>query len=290
MRPAISAATVVAGVAGAPVRHSLSPLIHNAWLAAAEIDGVYVAFSPPATGFESFASGLRGGAVRGLNVTAPFKHTALEVADRASERARRAGSANLLIFEPDGIVAADNTDGEGLLDAFAGQAPEFDFTAGPLVIFGAGGAARGAAMALLEAGAPMIHIVNRTLARAEALCDSIGDKARAFPQDRAREAMTGANGVINATVLAEGDGEGPGSSLDALAATAVVMDMTYSPVRTRLLDRAAAKGLTTVDGLAMLIGQAVPSFQALYGSAPPAIDVRSVALAALDAGKLGALS
>ena len=143
-------------------------------------------------------------------------------------------------------------------------------------------------MALLEAGAPRIYIVNRTLARAEALCANIGDQARAFSQDRAREAMTGANGVINATVLVEGDGDGPASSLDALAATAVVMDMTYSPVRTRLLDRAAAKGLTTVDGLAMLIGQAVPSFRALYGSPPPAIDVRALALEALDAGKFGA--
>src|SRR5471030_3227003 len=109
----VSGATLVAGVTGSPVSHSLSPLIHNAWLAAAGIDAVYVAFAPPIDGFARFAQGLRGGAVRGLNVTAPFKPEALALADRTSERARRAGEANLLIFELDGTIGADNTDGEG---------------------------------------------------------------------------------------------------------------------------------------------------------------------------------
>src|SRR5665213_3567163 len=122
----ISGMTVVAGVAGSPVSHSLSPAIHNAWLAAAAIDAVYVPFAPPADGFARFAEGLRGAAVRGLNVTAPFKEAALAAADRASARARRAGAANLLIFEADGSIGADNTDGEGLLTAFAEQAPGFD--------------------------------------------------------------------------------------------------------------------------------------------------------------------
>src|SRR5665213_2776619 len=89
----ISGMTVVAGVAGSPVSHSLSPAIHNAWLAAAGIDAVYVAFAPPADGFARFAEGLRGGAVRGLNITAPFKEAALASADRISDRARRAGAA-----------------------------------------------------------------------------------------------------------------------------------------------------------------------------------------------------
>ena len=115
----ISGATVVAGVAGSPVKHSLSPLIHNAWIAAAGLDAVYVPFSPPADGFAVFARGLAGGAVRGLNVTVPFKETALEVATRATARAGAAGAANLLVFETDGAIVADNTDGEGLLGALA---------------------------------------------------------------------------------------------------------------------------------------------------------------------------
>ena len=139
MMTGVSGMTVVAGVAGSPVSHSLSPAIHNAWLAAAGIDAVYVAFAPPADGFARFAEGLRGVAVRGLNITAPFKEAALAVADRASDRARRAGAANLLIFEADGTIWADNTDGEGLLAAFAEQAPGFEPAAGPLVLLGAGG-------------------------------------------------------------------------------------------------------------------------------------------------------
>ncbi|MGH6955743.1 MAG: shikimate dehydrogenase family protein, partial [Caulobacteraceae bacterium] len=130
----ISGSTAVAGVAGAPVVHSLSPLIHNAWLDAAGIDGVYVAFSPEATAFAAFAQGLRGGVIRGLNVTIPFKEAALAVASRASPRAQAAGSANLLLFEPDGTILADNTDGEGLLAALKAQAPAFDPTARPAVV------------------------------------------------------------------------------------------------------------------------------------------------------------
>ncbi|HYD45259.1 MAG TPA: NAD(P)-binding domain-containing protein, partial [Phenylobacterium sp.] len=178
MRP-ISGATVVAGVAGAPVRHSLSPLIHNAWLAAAGIDGVYVAFSPPAGRFPAFAEGLRGGAVRGLNVTVPFKEDALALADAATPRAAAAGAANVLLFEPEGTIRADNTDGAGLIAAFAEQAPGFDLTTGPVVILGAGGAARGAAATLREAGAPQVRIVNRTASRAEALARALGVAAAA---------------------------------------------------------------------------------------------------------------
>src|SRR6185437_4516007 len=151
MKPPISGATVEAGVAGAPVAHSLSPLIHNAWLEAAGIDGVYVAFSPPADGFTAFARGLGGGAIRGLNVTVPFKEDALRLADAVSAAARRAGAANLLVFEADGRIRADNTDGAGLLAAIAEQAPGFDVRRGPVVILGAGGAARGAAAALVDA-------------------------------------------------------------------------------------------------------------------------------------------
>ena len=118
--------TVVAGVIGAPIAHSLSPTLHNAWLAAGGIDGVYVALAPRAERIVAFFDGLRGGAIRGLNVTAPFKTHALAAADAVSARAARAGAANLLMFEPDGSIEADNTDGEGLLAAFADQAPGFD--------------------------------------------------------------------------------------------------------------------------------------------------------------------
>ncbi|MGA0603656.1 shikimate dehydrogenase [Caulobacter sp. KR2-114] len=275
----ITAATVVAGVAGQPVKHSLSPLLHNAWLAAAGIDGVYVAFGPPAAGFSAFARGLRGGTIRGLNVTVPFKEDALALADQVSDRAAAAGAANLLLFEADGAILADNTDGVGLLSAFAAQAPGFDPAAAPVVILGAGGAARGAAAAFLMAGAPEIRLVNRTVERAEAVAQALGPRVRVMPDTRG--ALPDAGAVINATTLGLNGGAGPEVDFAAAGAGCVVMDMVYKPLETAFLQHAAAAGLRTVDGLEMLIGQARPSFEAFYGAPTPAIDARSLVLKTL---------
>ena len=275
----ISGSTIVAGVAGAPVTHSLSPLIHNAWIEAAGLDAVYVAFAPPADSFEAFASGLRGGAIRGLNVTVPFKEAALALADRCSDRALAAGAANLLVFERHGDILADNTDGPGLLAALAGQSPGFDVTAGPVLILGGGGAARGAAAALAAAGAPELRIVNRTQARAEAIAVAIGPAARAA--EPTAVVFEDANLIVNATSLGLGGGYGPQTAFELAREGAVALDMVYRPLRTEFLERATRAGLATVDGLAMLIEQAAPSFEAFFGAAPPAIDVRALCLATL---------
>lgn len=278
----ITGKTVVAGVAGQPVAHSLSPILHNAWLERAGIDGVYVSFAPPADNFARFAEGLRGAAVRGINVTLPFKEAALSVCDRATERAEAAAAANLLLFERDGTITADNTDGLGLLAAFAAQAPGFDPKAGPVAIIGAGGAARGAVAAFRQAGAPEVRVVNRTLAKAEFVSGAIGDRGRAYSLDEAAKAFAGAQAVVNATSAGLTNGGRLEVPLDATPAEAVVMDMIYTPLETPFLKAAAALGRRTVDGLAMLIGQAEPSFEAFFGRSPPeGVDVRALAVAAL---------
>lgn len=283
----ITAKTVVAGVAGAPVRHSLSPLMHNAWLKAAGLDGIYVAFAPHQDRFKVFAEGLRGGAVRGLNVTIPFKEQALAVADEASALAKAAGAANLLLFHEDGRIEARNTDGEGLLRAIQVQAPGFDIIAGPVTVMGAGGAARGAVAALLEAGVGDIRLCNRTLDRAEKLVEDVsgagsGALVRAF--ERADRAVEGAACVINATSLGLGGGQGPDTPWRLTQPGAVAMDMVYKPLDTEWLQEARAHGLRTVDGLEMLIRQAIPSFRAFYGAEPPDLDVRPLLLQAGAAG------
>ncbi|CAN7154950.1 shikimate dehydrogenase [Phenylobacterium sp. LjRoot219] len=277
----ITGATLVAGVAGAPVRHSLSPIIHNAWIEAAGLDAVYVPFAPSSDGFRRFADGLRGGVVRGLNVTVPFKEDALAIADELSERAALAGAVNLLVFAADGRIHGDNTDGLGLLGAFAAQAPGFDPAAGPVAIIGAGGAARGAAAAFVTAGAPEVRIVNRTLAKAEGIGEALGAKVRAFSLDAAARAFDGVTAVINATSagLLDASLDLP---LEATPSPAVVMDMTYKPLETPLLARARELERRTVDGLEMLVRQAVPSFEAFFGRTPPAaVDVRALCLAAI---------
>jgi shikimate dehydrogenase len=279
MSSTLTGAAIVGGVCGAPIKHSMSPVLHNAWIRAAGLDAVYAPFAPTLDGFEAFIDGLRGGAIKGLNVTIPFKERALALADTASDLAKMAGAANLLVFNDDGSVHADNTDGPGLLDAIAVQAPGFDAAAAPVVILGAGGAARGAVAALLLAGAPEIRIVNRTVARAQELADAFGAKVIAADEAALPAWLTDTGLVINATSLGLGGGEGPAADLTLTPETAVIMDMVYKPLRTEFLRRAEVAGRRTVDGLEMLLRQAVPSFEAIYGAAPPTdVDVRAIAL------------
>jgi shikimate dehydrogenase len=282
MNRKITGATAVAGVAGAPIRHSLSPLIHNAWIEAAGIDAVYVPFAPCGDDFARFAEGLRGGVIRGLNVTVPFKEAALSVADEASDRAELAGAANLLVFNEDGRITSDNVDGLGLLGAFAAQAPDFDPKAGPVVIIGAGGAARGAAAAFVTAGAPEVRIVNRTLAKAEIVAGALGRRVRAYPLDAALAALEDATAVVNATSAGLSAEPLHDLPLEAAPPSVVVMDMNYKPLETPLLQQARALQRRTVDGLEMLIRQAAPSFEAFFGRVPPdSVDVRALCVAAL---------
>lgn len=282
MKSTISGAAIVGGVCGQPIKHSMSPVIHNAWIQAAGLDAAYVPFAPTVERFETFVEGLRGGAVRGVNVTIPFKERALALADTASDLAKMAGAANLLLFAADGSVHADNTDGPGLLGAVAAQAPGFDVKAAPVVILGAGGAARGAAAALLLAGAPEIRIVNRTLARARELAEAFGDKVVAAEETSLPGLLADAGLVINATSLGLGGGKGPAADLSLTPTSAVIMDMVYKPLRTEFLRRAEAAGRRTVDGLEMLLRQAIPTFEAIYGVAPsPAVDARGLTLALL---------
>ena len=276
----ISGATRVAGVVGRPISHSMSPILHNAWLAAAGMDGVYVPFSVQPGRFTAFVDSLRGGTVSGLNVTLPFKGEALALADEATFRARTADAANVLVFREDGTILADNTDGLGMLRAFAEQAPGFDPKAGPVVILGAGGGSRGAAAACVEAGCRDVRIVNRTLTKAQDIAEPLG--AAAFALNEAAKAFDGAVAVVNATSAGLSGSPALDLPLEATPPSAVIMDMVYKPLKTPLLAQAEGLGRQTVDGLAMLIGQAVPSFEAFYGQTPPeSVDVRALALKAL---------
>lgn len=267
----ITGAAQVAGIAGRPVAHSLSPIIHNAWLAAGGIDGAYVPFAPAdAAGFEALVAAGRAGLIQGLNVTAPFKEQAFALADEATPAARLTASANILTFE-DGRVRADSSDGIGLMLGLKDQAPDLKIKGRAVVMLGAGGAARAGAGALVEAGAE-VRIVNRSLDRAEALAADLGPSVRVMAADGAFE---GAALVINALSVQ------PNVDFDRIAPDTVVMDMTYKPLWTPFLTAARARGLKTVDGLSMLIGQAAPSFEALFRRPPPPLDLRTLLLAHL---------
>ena len=272
----ITGAVKVGAIVGRPVAHSLSPVIHNAWIEAAGMDAAYVAFAPAdEAAFETLVAGGRAGFVRGLNVTAPFKEQAFALADTTSETARISSSSNLLTFR-DGQVHADSTDGLGLLGAIAEQAPALSLDGAVVALLGAGGAARAAAAALVGAGAT-VRVVNRTVERAEALADDLGKSGlggvEAWPVGD--DALEGAALIVNALSVQ------PEIDLGRLDPATVAMDMTYRPLATPFLRSVRARGLTTVDGLAMLIGQAGPSFEAIFDRPPPDFDVRPVCLKVL---------
>lgn len=267
----VTGAAVVGGIAGRPVAHSLSPVIHNAWLEAAGMDAAYVPFAPEdAAAFETLVAAGRAGLLAGINVTAPFKEQAFALADETSPAARLAGSANILVFR-EGRIRADSSDGLGLMRALGEQAPHLDLDGRAVVMLGAGGAARAAAGALIQAGAE-VRILNRSRDRAEVLAADLGPAVRVAD---AAQAFDDAALVVNALSVR------PEIDLSTLSAETVVMDMTYRPVLTPFLAEARARGLTTVDGLAMLIGQAGPSFEAIFGRAPPPLNQRSLLLAYL---------
>lgn len=270
-RARITGAVKVGGIVGNPVAHSLSPVIHNAWIEAAGLDAAYVAFSPKDPfGFDTLVAAGRAGLLSGVNVTAPFKEQAFALADTASETARDSRSANILVFR-DGQVSADSTDGLGLLRALKQQAPKLSLAGSPVVMLGAGGAARAAAATLAGAGA-QVRIVNRTRDRAEALAADLGGPVSV---GEGPSAFEGAALIVNALSVR------PEVDLAALDPSTTVMDMTYKPVITPFLQAARAAGLVTVDGLAMLIGQAGPSFEAIFGTPPPDLDPRPLLLAHL---------
>lgn len=281
MRP--GAGTRMAAVIGRPVGHSLSPLIHNAWLEAAGIDAVYLALAPSDdAAFWTLMDALRINGALGVNVTAPFKGAALTWAELndadLTPAALAAVSVNLLGLSRDRPLAA-STDGEGLIQAIRDQAPDLDLAGGPAVVLGAGGAGRAAVEALKAEGVDDIRVVNRSVERADDLARVSGQGVSAWALADAPDALDGSHLLINAISMPVA------LDLSPMAACAAVMDMTYRPLKTDLLVTAEARGLVPVDGLAMLIGQARPSFEVLFGRVAPAVDVRSLCLAALEVGR-----
>lgn len=270
--------TRFAGVMGWPVAHSRSPLLHNAWIAGADIDGRYEAFAvrPEATNAAIMGAAALGFA--GLNVTLPHKEASLALAEEATEAARRVGAANVLTFQSDGPIVADNTDVVG----FAAGLPAEPIADMAVRILGAGGAARAAAAALVDKGVGRIDIVNRSQARGTALAQDIqgwGGEARWIPWSGRDDGLAGIGLLVNATHLGM-TGQPPlAMDLATLPDDAIVYDIVYTPLITPLLGQARARGLRIVDGLTMFIAQAEPSFRAFFGQDPPAsVDARRLLL------------
>ncbi|MBC7132224.1 MAG: shikimate dehydrogenase [Roseovarius sp.] len=258
----------LAGVIGSPIGHSRSPQVHGHWLRAHGIRGYYI---PMDIAEGDLAEALRMlprlGFV-GVNVTVPHKERALALADHVSDTARLIGAANTLSFDAEGAIHADNTDAHGFLANLRQAVPGWNAAAGPAAVLGAGGAARAVVVALRDAGAPEILIANRTRDRAEALREAFGDRLRVVDWVEAGNMLEQAATVVNTTALGMTGKPPLRVPLDGLQRGAVVADLVYAPLRTRLLEVAGEMGCIPVDGLGMLLHQAAPGFERWFGARP----------------------
>jgi shikimate dehydrogenase len=281
----ITGSTRLAGIMGWPVAHSRSPLLHGFWLNETGVDGVYV---PLPVRPEHLADALRALPLlgfRGCNLTIPHKQAALAVVDRVEPSARRIGAVNTIIVDADGKLEARNTDVFGFRENLREVVPHWRPTAGPAVILGAGGSARAVVAALADAGVAEIRIVNRTLARAEAVGRDLATPSTRISTHSWNEASTvqqGAGLLVNTTSLGM-SGEPPlVIDLSRLPRSAPVVDIVYVPLETTLLASARRRGHPVVDGLGMLLHQGRPGFEAWFGASVNVTpELRSTILASL---------
>jgi len=258
----------LAGVIGYPIAHSKSPRLHGHWLKKYGLAGHYVPMAVHPNDLETVLRTLPKAGFVGANITVPHKVAALEIADVITDRATLIGAANTLIFREDGKIHADNTDGYGFLENLRQGAPEWDPASGPAVVLGAGGAARAVLASLLAAGVPEILLTNRTKIRAEALHQEFGARVRVIDWVQAGNVLDEAALVVNTTSLGMTGNAELRVPLDGLRKETVVTDIVYAPLKTRLLQVAEEVGCHTVDGLGMLIYQAVPGFERWFGQRP----------------------
>jgi shikimate dehydrogenase len=261
----------LAGVIGWPISHSLSPALHDFWLKQHGIDGVFLPVAVKPEEFARAIAGLREAGFAGVNVTVPHKEAAYAIADTRDARAQAAGAVNLLLFR-NGKIEGLNTDADGLAASLRESLGGAFLRDAVGVILGAGGAARAAVLSLGSLGASEIRIVNRTPEKAAALAGALQPyvKSRISAQgfEAWPKAAQGAKLLVNTTSAGMKNSPPLDLSLDALPRDAAVCDIVYNPLETDLLKRARARGHRTVDGLGMLMHQAVPAFAAFYGITP----------------------
>lgn len=254
-------------VIGWPISHSRSPLIHGYWLKQYGINGSYTRQPVEPDNLETFLNTLADEGYAGCNVTIPHKQNAFRIVTPADQSTERLGAVNT-VFLRDGITLGTNTDGEGFINNLLGAVPELELKNTRVVVLGAGGASLAVVNAILEQGAGEVAVVNRTLERAQELKARFGPRITAIAWDKADSQLSECSLLVNTTSL--GMKGQPGLSLDLsrLDSRAVVTDIVYTPLRTKLLEETAARGNRTVDGLGMLLHQAVRGFSLWFGVTP----------------------
>jgi shikimate dehydrogenase len=271
-------------VCGHPIAHSRSPLIHGFWLKQHAIDGSYEAVDVAPADFARFAATLADQGYAGGNVTIPHKEAAFAAASRRDAAAEMIGAVNTLWLE-DGALVGGNTDAAGFAANLDEHAAGWE-NAGAAVVLGAGGAARAVIHALKQRGVPDIRLVNRTVARGQELAGRFGAGVSAYGFEAADELLGDAGLLVNTTSLGMHGNEQLPADPQRLPDGAIVTDIVYVPLETPLLAEARRRGLKTVDGLGMLLHQAVPGFEKWFGVRPQVTEeLRALVIADMAARK-----
>jgi len=256
-----------AGVIGWPIGHSRSPLIHGYWLRQYQIDGAYDRFAVEPSAVADFVAGFERKGLSGFNITLPHKEAVFELVTPADENTSRLCAVNT-VFLRSGKILGTNTDGEGFISNIQWRIPDFDIRNSRVVVLGAGGAAMAVIASLLDAGAAEVGVANRRAERVETVLRRFDGRIRAVTWEERHDTLSECAMLINTTALGM-TGEPPLElSLEQLPDDAIVTDIVYSPLRTPLLQEAAMRGNPIVDGLGMLLYQAVRGFEIWFGRRP----------------------
>lgn len=253
-------------VIGHRVGYSRSPTLHGYWLRTMGIAGRYDLVDIAPKEFGAFLTQLRAHGYVGANVTKPHKQPAFALLDARDAAAEAIGAVNTVWLDGDRLIGS-NTDVAGFLANLDAQAPGWDALAGPAVVLGAGGAGRAVVYGLRTRGLD-VALVNRTLSRAEALAQHFGAGVTSHPWSQTPRLLADARLLVNATLLGATGQDALAIELSGLPASAVVCELNYVPLESKLLGSARQRGLRAVDGLGMLMHQAVPAFAQFFGVRP----------------------
>ena len=269
-------------VIGWPIAHSRSPLIHGSWLNEHGIEGSYSAEAVRPEDLERFVASMPERGYVGGNLTVPHKRAALELVAEADAAAQAIGAVNTLVWRDDQLIGT-NTDAEGFLTHLDKSVPSWRDRCRTAVVLGAGGAARAVLHGLSESAVPEVRLTNRTGEKAAELADEFGNAVHTVDWEDRSAALAGADLLVNATTLGMVGSAPLDIALDDLPPESIVYDLVYAPLKTQLLATAAAKGQHCVDGLGMLLHQAVPGFEAWFGKRPEVTkELRSMIIADLE--------
>ncbi|MGE5265991.1 MAG: shikimate dehydrogenase [Deltaproteobacteria bacterium] len=258
-------------VIGWPIEHSRSPIIHNYWLQTLGIEGSYTREPVKPDDLKAFLESLGDRGFAGCNVTVPHKEAVLALASERDATAVAIGAANTLWLE-NGRLCASNTDAYGYMTYLEKCAPRWGVRDAPVVVLGAGGAARAITHGFLEAGVSRIKLCNRSRDRSEDLAGHFGSRVHVWDWSSRNAAISDAGVIVNTTTLGMKGAGDPGIDFSIAPSDAVVSDIVYVPLETPFLASARAHGLATVDGLGMLLHQAVPGFEKWFGVRPQVTD------------------